>query len=237
MKKLLLSTFVVIFSMSFLLSCDDAHNTTTSYYDGLFTVWGESVIPELQDTAFVVGDMSGIGLETGDKALMRVSCLIDNVFGPKYAEWQVDKVYEEIDVNALAALSSSDSTLYTSPILGIGGYYTYGAAWAWRGCQMLNVVYNSKGIAAPQFVMSVDGVEKDTLRLSLSARIEDGNETRSKLLCYDLATAKQFINEKSLVEIGSYDSIYTTVSMLYQDIENDTILIGTIIGGKLVNPF
>lgn len=234
--KNLFTIFISVFALCCVFSCDEANDTTSTYYDGLFTVYGESVIPEMHDTAFVVGDLSYLGLQKGDKALMRVSCFIDNVYGPKYARWQVDKLYEKIEKHAITKLSAQDSAEYVSPVLGIGGYYTYGAAWAWLGTQMLNVVYNTDG-SAPAFNLDAEGAVNDTLKLRLTAKITDGEETAAKLLCYDLTTARNMIEQSALNRLLTYDTIYTSITMQYRNAVNDSIIDATIIGGKLANPF
>ena len=235
MKKLLLSLSAVLFLL-FVVSCDKATNTTNGYFDGIFTVYGHTIMPELEDTSYVVGDLSSYGLKTGDRALMRVKYNIDNVYGPLYAKWSVDKVYEVIEPGKITSGDDIAEGDFQSSILGVAEFLNYGAVWTWNGLQNIYVGYECDG-SEPEFRMIAPEIKNDTLQLSLVARMKSGDKQYVKLLSYDLTTAYPLLDTEAQNAIIRYDSINTKINVRYYDYVEEVAVPGVIIGGKLKNPF
>lgn len=215
------------------VSCDNATNTTEGYYEGIFTINGKRVIPELTDTFYIVNET--MGLDDGDRALMRLNYFIDNAYGTAAAKWSIGTVYEKNQVDDIVSAQSVSPDEYTSAISGIYEGY-YGAAWAWLKYQNLNIVYKSDG-SEPLFKMVADNFENDTLYLSLHAKITNGDNTNQKLLCYDITSALRWLDSDKQAEMLTADTLNTKIMMKYYDQEEETVKEGTIIGGKAVNPF
>ena len=121
MKKIfsLFSVAAAMFSLIAVASCDNATNYTKGYKDGIYKVWGHTLTPEMEDTSYVVGDVSSFGLKTGDRALLRLNFFIDNVFGASKAKWDVEKVYDIIESSAITSVDDIDEGDLQSHILGI----------------------------------------------------------------------------------------------------------------------
>ena len=238
MRKIfsILSVAVVLFFMFMTASCDKATNYTEGNYDGIFTVWGQTIRPEMQDTFYVVGDLSSFGLKTGDRAEMRVNYYIDNAFGPSYAKWSVDKVYSVIVPEKITSGDDIQEGDFESCILQTYNYGGYGDAWAWNGLQNINVAYECDG-TAPQFRLIAPEVSNNTLTLTLVANIKGGDKRYVKLLTYDLASAYSLLDRETRYSIERYDSIYTKIKYQEYDYVEEAAVTREIDGGKLLNPF
>lgn len=215
------------------VSCDDATNTTEGYSEGLYTINGNRVYPELVDTFYIVKET--MGLEDGDRAFMRLNYSMDNGFGSASIKWEIGTVYEKLAINDIVDTQSVSPDEYSSAITAIYEGY-YGAAWAWLKYQNLNIIYKSDG-SEPEFKMVADNFENDTLYLSMYSKITEGDKTVQKLLCYDLTSALRVLDSDNQVEMLTADTLNTKITMKYYDSEDGTVKEGTIIGGKTVNPF
>lgn len=238
MKKIFsfFSVAAAMFSLIAVASCDKATNYTKGYQDGIYKVWGHTVTPEMEDTSYVVGDVSSFGLKTGDRALLRVNFFIDNVFGASKAKWDVEKVYEIIESRAITAGDDIAEGDFQSHIFGIADFLYYGPVWAWDGLQNINVAYECDG-TEPEFRMIAPEANKDTLYMSLVSRMKSGDERYVKLLSFDLNDAYPLLDNEEKNSISRYDSIYTKIRVRYYDYEDEEVKNGEIIGGKLKNPF
>lgn len=236
MKKVFLSLLAFSAMMLSFVSCDDANNTTEYFFDGIYSVRGQMIFPELEDTFYVVDNIEEHGLVNGDRAVMRVNCFVDNVIGAHKAKWSIETVYDVIPTLDVDAAADVNADVYSSPLVGLTPYNTYGAAWLWNGIQNINVVYYSDG-SEPQFKMVTDGFVNDTLRLSLYAKINDGETAMPQLLSFDISTALQLLDSNQLQALQTVDTLCTKVDMLYYDAKADVVETVEIIGGKTVNPF
>lgn len=238
MKRILsvFSVVAAVLAMMCTASCDEATNYTKGYRDGIYKVWGHTVTPEMEDTSYVVGDVSSYGLKNGDRALLRVKYFIDNVFGPSKAKWEVEKVYEVIEPRAITAGDDIAEGDYQSCILGLANLLYYGPVWAWDGLQNINVAYECDG-TEPEFRMVAPQANGDTLCLSLVSRINSGDERYVKLLSFDLNSAYPLLGSEERNAISRYDSIYTKIKLRWYDPDEEAPVDAGIIGGKLKNPF
>ena len=235
--KKLISVFSAISIITVaLISCDDANNTTEGYIEGLYTVWGKTVMPELEDTFYVTENVGTFGLKSGDRGVMRVKYFVDNVLGPKKAVWEIDEVRGLVETYPLTSATQLDSAEYSSPFVGITPFATYGSAWAWNKLQNLYAVYYTDGSDA-RFAMTPTGFAKDTLSLMLYADINDGETMQAQLLTFDLASALPLLDSKQQQDAMQPDTIVTKMSMLFYDAEVDSVIVSTIIGGRCANPF
>lgn len=236
MMKKLFNSFLLMLMLLFAAACDDANNTTEYYFDGIYSVRGEMLLPELEDTFYVAPNIKSMGLATGDRALMRVRCFVDNVFGPNAAQWSVDKVYSLLPAENVSPLTAEDSLLYVSPLAGITSFANYGSAWVWNAIQNICVVYYGNGSEA-DFRMTAPAFVNDTLCLTLVAKIEDAEEPVSQLLSFDLASALPLMTVGEQGLLAGRDTLRTKVLMRYYDAPADTVYTAKIFGGKCVNPF
>ncbi len=236
MKKFLNSFLPVLMLLFTMAACDDANNTTEYYFDGIYTVKGEMLLPELEDTFYVAPNIKSMGLATGDRGLMRVRCFVDNVFGPKAAQWSVDKIYSLLPAKAVETVSSEDSLQYNASLVGITPFANYGATWVWNAVQNICVVYYGNGGEA-DFRMTAPAVVNDTLCLTLLAKFEDGEKMTSQLLSFDLASALPLLGKSEQAALAGKDTLRTKVSMRYYDAPADSVYMAKIFGGKCVNPF
>jgi hypothetical protein len=221
-------------------SCDKATNTTSGEFGGIFTVYGNSITPELQDTSYVVGDVSALGLKSGDRAWMRIKYNFDNGYGPYYAKWSIKEVYEIIVPGEITSGTDIADGDYESCISSLVNLRTdlcdYGDMWVWNGLQNINVAYESDG-SEPEFRMIAPEIKNDTLQLSLVARIKGGEKMYVKLLTYDLETAYPLLDATEKNVISKYDSIYTKIKLQYFDYIEEVAVPAEVIAGKLKNPF
>ncbi len=236
MKKFFNSFFVMLMLLFTMAACDEANNTTEYYFDGIYTVRGETLLPELEDTFYVAPNIKSMGLATGDRGLMRVRCFVDNVFGPKAAQWSLDRVYSMLPAESIERLTPEDSLQYNSALVGITPFANYGSTWVWNAIQNICVVYYSNGGEA-DFRMTAPAFVNDTLCLTLLAKIEDGEEPTSQLLSFDLASALPLMNVSEQGLLAGKDTLRTKVLMQYYDAQADTVYTAKIFGGKCVNPF
>lgn len=217
-------------------ACDDANNTTEYYYDGLYTVKGEMLWPEQEDTFYVASNVKTLGLKTGDRAMMRVRCFVDNVYGPKAAQWSVENIYSIIPTRSVETLSASDSLQYNSALVGITPCFNYGASWIWNGIQNVNVVYYTNG-NEPDFRVSSPRFVNDTLCLTVHSKIDDGDELTSHLLSFDLASALPLLDSREQGLLAQKDTLRTKIAMRYYDASADTVYMAKFFAGKCANPF
>lgn len=229
----LMAMFVMAYAV---VSCDEANNTTEGYFEGIFTVEGKAVIPEMQDTFYNVKNSASFGLKDGDRAMMRVKYFIDNVYGPQMAEWSIDRVYGRIKTRELTPAALIDSAAFTSPLSDIRMYIPYGSQWVWNGLQNINVVSYTNGIE-PEYRMTVDGFANDTLALTLFAKVDDGDIEKTTLLSYEIAAALPMLSNVEQQAAKVPDTIYTRISTLYYYAAADTVQRVTVYGGKCANPF
>lgn len=235
MKRFVNAFFAMVTLLSF-AACDDANNTTEYYIDGLYTVRGEMLWPEQQDTFYVAPNVKSMGLNTGDRALLRVRCFVDNVFGPLAAQWSVDKVFSIVPTRSIESVSSADSLQYNSSLVGITPYFNYGTSWIWNGIQNVNVVYYTNG-DEPDFKMTAPAFVNDTLCVTLLSKIEDGEELTSHLLSFDLASALPLLKNQEQGLLTGKDTLRTKITMRYYDAVADTVYMAKFFAGKCANPF
>ena len=236
MKKLFNSFSLMLMLLFTVAACDDANNTTEYYFDGIYSVRGEMLLPEQEDTFYVAPNIKSMGLSTGDRALMRVRCFVDNVLGPRAAQWSVDRVYSMLPAADVERLSHEDSLQYDSPLAGITSFANYGSTWVWNAIQNICVVYYGNG-TEPDFRMTAPAFVNDTLCLTLLAKIEDGEKPASQLLSFDLASALSLMSVSEQGLLAGKDTLRTKVMMRYYDAPADTVYTAEIFGGKCVNPF
>ena len=235
MKRFVNAFFAMVMLLSF-AACDDANNTTEYYFDGLYTVRGEMLWPEQQDTFYVAPNVKSMGLKTGDRALLRVRCFVDNVFGPLAAQWSVDKVFGHIPTRSIENIPAADSVLYNSSFVGITPCFNYGTSWIWNGVQNVNVVYYTNG-TEPDFRMTAPAFVDDTLRLTLLSKFEDGEELTSNLLSFDLASALPLLKNHEQGLLAGKDTLRTKITMRYYDAVADTVYMAKFFAGLCANPF
>lgn len=235
MRKFLSVIFGVCAVLMGAVSCDDANDTTEGYTQAIFTIEGNRVYPELSDTFYVVKNADAMGLQSGDRGWMRINFFVDNMLGMGSARYEIGEVIEQIPVLALSDTADVDDQEYSLPVnLEVEAYY--GAFWAWRKYQNIKVAYKGNG-AEPDFKMVVTGYDSDTLHLSVLAKYVAGDIEASKLLCYDLRTSIPMLEPAQQSDIMRADTLVTKIKLNYIDNEDNTLKEGSIIGGKIANPF
>lgn len=235
MKKPLIFLFVAFATAFTTISCDDANNTMEGYMDVLCTVDGHRVYPELLDTFYLIRNMDEWDLNDGDRGLFRLKYFTDNALGSASTKWEISMVHGLVPVRGLTPVADVDSAVYSSAVSGLQYFNSYGAVWAWRGMQNINVTYYTDGNDA-DFKMIASGVSGDTLKLSLLSDIKDGDKFKSHLLTFDLSDARSHLGGKAGM-IDVYDSLYTKIQMFYYDAGIDSVVVSSIDGGRLANPF
>lgn len=236
MKKFANYCLVMMMLLFMFAACDDAHNTSEYYFDGIYTVKGEMLFPEQGDTFYVARNIKSMGLETGDRGLMRVGCFVDNVYGASAAVWNVETVYSLLPTRDIEQLSAEDSLLYNTPFVGITTFVNYGASWIWNGIQNVNVLFYSNG-EEPAFRMTAPAFVNDTLCMTLLAKVDDGETFNSELLSFDLADAVPLLGNYEKNMLVAKDTLRTKIKMRYYDAAADTVYMAEIFAGKCANPF
>lgn len=235
MKKIVSVIFVACAVILSVVSCGDLNDTTEGYTERIFTVEGNRIYPELEDTFFVVNNVAAMDLQTGDRAWLRVNYFMDNMLGMNYARYEIGDVIERIPVLELADAASVDEQEYSSPVnLGVEAFYR--SFWSWRKYQNIKVAYKGNG-TEPDFKMVVRGYDNDTLRLSILAKYESGDQAASKLLCYDLKSSMPLLEPAQQSEMLRADTLVTKITMKYIDNQDNTLKESSMIGGKTANPF
>lgn len=241
MKKIfgIISAFVAMLSIS---SCGPVElvERWEHYIGSVYTVNKHAVIPEFSDTFYMVSNMDGQPLKTGDRARMVLRYHYDSRTDAK-PQYTIVEVGEIIPTRTLDSIAAVDTLAYDATLMwalyDLGSRYVY--PWVWNNCQNVNVAfYGVKESAA--FAMTVKGVQGDNLELELFADIEKSKDENTQLLTYDLSNAADYLTAEQKRSLEAYDTLRTKIYFNFEDkdsLGNAVVRKVNISGGKFANPF
>jgi hypothetical protein len=233
----LCALFVFIFATT---SCDEATSTSEGYFQGLYTVDRNFLRPEMIDTFYKVDNIVEFGLKNGDRAYITLAYEYDNYYGPANTKYYIKSVDKIVPVYGLTALSDIDTSDYSYPIFSLEkiflNNYMSGAMWLWKNFQNVNIGYYSNGTEG-DFKLSPVKLSGDTLCFALNAKIENGEKYKTKFLSFDITSAVNILPAEEAEKLVKLDSIYTQISTLWHDEDNDTVKVMYPFGGKYKNCF
>lgn len=219
-----------------IVSCDSADSTSKGTIQGIYTVSGNSLRPELTDTFYTVKNLQDFGLRNGNRAILTLRYDIDNTLGAKLAKWQIKSVEEILPVLLPTSKENVDESIYSSAITGIGPMPKYGAYWLWRNYQNIYIGYYSNGTNG-DFKLSPIGLSKDTLCFTLNSKITAGGKPMKQLLSFDISSAISMLSTEEISNFSKLDSIYTKITTKVELLDQDTIKTMSITGGKYKKTF
>ncbi len=236
MKKIIYGLLTLVTFSFAVSSCDNATDTTKGYIENIFTLKGNTLIPELSDTSYIISNIKDFALKDGDRAIMRIKYYYDTFFGMSNAVWQLDEVISTIPLRKILSADDINPDDMNSSFSGIYPYFGYDPVWIWDKKQNISVLYHTDD-TAPEFAMTATGVTADTINLSLWAKTISGDKLCLDLLTFDLSDIPSLLNETDRTRIMSADTLYTKITMSYLGSDSDTPETMNIIGGKCANPY
>ena len=226
---------VVLFAA---VSCDKAHSTSDGRIQGVYTVYGNALMPERTDTSYTVSNMREFDLNHGDRAIITLAYEIDNLIGAQYAKWYIKSVDEKLVTLPLTAKDSVDATEYSSVIDGPAdwSFFMYGKYWLWNKYQNFYIKYYSDGTKG-DFKLSPVGMSGDTLCFALNSKFVAGDKANVELLTFDVSNAYTMLSTEDAAKLLNADSIYTKITTKVNMVEKDTVVAFTYGGGKYKKTF
>lgn len=244
MKKNLFTLCTLLVFIFTFISCDNATSTSGGSTQGIYTVDRNFIRPELIDTFYKIDNIANFDLKDGDRAYLTVAYEFDNYFGPSSAKYSIKSVEGKLSVDGLTAASEIDKEIYTSPIFApqevliniINNDVAKSASWLWKNYQNISFIYKSNGTEG-DFKLSPMGLSGDTLCFALNAKIEEGDKYMTKILSFDISEAPNMLSVEDKDKLVALDYIYTKISTIWYDEENDTTKIMYPFVGKYKNYF
>ena len=237
MKRGFLFLSVVLVVLMFAtMSCDKAHSTSDGSIQGIYTVYGNGLMPEQTDTFYAVSNMKDFDLEHGDRAIITLGYEIDNLMGAGFAKWYIKSVDKMINTMPLTPLQSVDTVLYSSGIAGVGDFPMYGSHWMWKKFQSVYVGYYGNGNEG-DFKLSPVKMSGDTLCFVLNSKFVAGDVPTAQLLSFDISNAVSMLSSTDAAKLLSLDSICTKITTKVDIVASDKVLNLSIGGGKYKKQF
>ena len=236
MKKIFFALCTLSAFIFIMVSCDNVTSTSEGRIQGLYTISGNFLYPEMADTFYKVNNISDFELKDGDRAYLTLAYEIDNYYGASMAKYYIKSVENVLPVHGLTDEKNVDTSVYSSPIVGFETLPKYGAYWLWKKYHNFNVVYYGSGKQG-DFKLSPVKLSGDTLCFALNAKIEDGDERMTQLLSFDVSSAVNMLPAEDVEKLVTLDSIYTKITTRWYDTNNDTVKIMYPWAGKYKNCF
>ena len=220
------------------VSCDKAHSTSDGRIQGVYTVYGNTLLPERTDTFYTVGNMREFDLKHGDRAIITLAYEIDNLVGAQFAKWSIQSVDEKLVTHSLTPKGDVDATEYSSVIDGPAdwSFFMYGKYWLWNKYQNFYIQYYSDGTKG-DFKLSPVGMSGDTLCFELNSKFVAGDKANVELLTFDGSDAYSMLSTEEAAKLLAADSIYTKITTKVNLVEQDTVVMYTYGGGKYKKTF
>ncbi len=213
---------VSLVSMFSLVSCEpgEVYHYEEGYISNIFTVNKATLQPEFEDTLYrVINHPNDFGLETGDRAHILLHYYFDAYSGKK-PEWDIVSVVEKIPTLDIAPREDVDASSYDLPL----DIYEYELLqsyqwpiWIWENRLNVNVRFGSVA-EKTDFVMSLRGIENDTVRLNLLAKTTAPSDTLyTKLLSYDLNKINTLFTEEEKNSLQDYEKLIFRIYLKNKD--------------------
>lgn len=220
--KRITGILVSLVSMFLLVSCEpgEVYHYEEGYISNIFTVNKATLQPEFEDTLYrVINHPNDFGLETGDRAHILLHYYFDAYSGKK-PEWDIVSVVEKIPTLDIAPREDVDASSYDLPL----DIYEYELLqsyqwpiWIWENRLNVNVRFGSVA-EKTDFVMSLRGIENDTVRLNLLAKTTAPSDTLyTKLLSYDLNNINTLFTEEEKNSLQDYEKLIFRIYLKNKD--------------------
>lgn len=220
--KRITGILVSLVSMFLLVSCEpgEVYHYEEGYISNIFTVNKATLQPEFEDTLYrVINHPNDFGLETGDRAHILLHYYFDAYSGKK-PEWDIVSVVEKIPTLDIAPREDVDASSYDLPL----DIYEYELLqsyqwpiWIWDNRLNVNVRFGSVA-EKTDFVMSLRGIENDTVRLNLLAKTTAPSDTLyTKLLSYDLNKINTLFTEEEKNSLQDYEKLIFRIYLKNKD--------------------
>lgn len=179
----------------------------------LCTVNKSRIEPEFSDSTFMFArNVDEFGLETGDRAFVKMTCT-HNIYSEVAPLWTIVDV-KKVPVYPLSSLDEVDAAAYSTPITDLQSLDFFGNfkafTWVWRDKQNINIKY--KGLEeGASFALAVRGVKNGYVELELFVEAGESDDVTSTLLTFDISNIKDFLSddEKALLTDGIKTKIFT----------------------------
>lgn len=191
----------------------EVENTVTYNLEALCTVNKSRIEPEFSDSTYLFAKNVGqFGLETGDRAFLKMTCTY-NLYSETEPLWTILDVVEKVPVYPLSADIDTDS--YKTPLITLEpiAFFNQFTAltWVWNKKQNISIVY--KGVEeGASYAMTVRGVNDGCVEFDLFVAAKEGTAEVKKLLTFDISNIADFLNDEQKALLpADVDSIKTKI--------------------------
>ena len=216
MKKLY-SMIAAVVAVVLVWSCGPAEfeNSVTYELEALCTVNKSRIEPEFSDSTFLFArNVDQFGLETGDRAILKLTCTY-NLYSEATPLWTIVDVKKRIPVYPLS--ENIDTASYTTPIIALDPVDFFNEftalTWVWNKKQNISIVY--KGVEeGAAYAMTVRGVRDGYVELDLFVDAQEGTADVKTLLTFDISNIADFLSDEDKAQLPSnLDEIKTIIYM------------------------
>ena len=216
MKKLY--SAIVAFSAALIMwACGPAEfeNSVTYELEALCTVNKARIEPEFSDSTYMFArNVSQFGLETGDRAFMKLTCTY-NLYSQETPLWTILEVKRRVPVHPLSA--DVDTASYTTPVVALDPIDFFNEftalTWVWNKKQNISIVY--KGVEdGASYAMTVRGMKDGYVEFDLFVNAREGGANVKTLLTFDIANVADFLSDEEKALLPSdLDGVKTKIYM------------------------
>lgn len=216
MKKLY-SMIAVLVAVVLVWSCGPAEfeNSVTYELEALCTVNKSRIEPEFSDSTYLFAkNVDQFGLETGDRAFLKLTCTY-NLYSEATPMWTIVDVKKKIPVYPLSA--NIDTAAYTTPVVALEPVDFFNEftalTWVWNEKQNISIVY--KGVEdGASYAMTVRGVNDGYVELDLFVNAKEGAADVKTLLTFDISNIADFLSDEEKAQLPTdLDEIKTIIYM------------------------
>ena len=216
MKKLY-SMIAVLVAVVLVWSCGPAEfeNSVTYELEALCTVNKSRIEPEFSDSTYLFAkNVDQFGLETGDRAFLKLTCTY-NLYSEATPMWTIVDVKKKIPVYPLSA--NIDTASYKTPVIALDPVDFFNEftalTWVWNKKQNISIVY--KGVEEDaSYAMTVRGVRDGYVELDLFVNAKEGTADVKTLLTFDISNIADFLRDSEKASLPSnLDEIKTIIYM------------------------
>ena len=191
----------------------EVENTVTYNLEALCTVNKSRIEPEFSDSTYLFAkNVDQFGLETGDRAFLKMTCTY-NLYSETEPLWTILDVVEKVPVYPLSA--DVDTAAFDTPITFLEPITFFdqftALTWVWKGKQNISIVYNGVEESA-SYAMTVRGMNDGCVELDLFVSAKESTAEVKKLLTFDISNIADFLNDEEKAQLPSnLDDIKTRI--------------------------
>ena len=218
MNRLKTIFYTIIATVLFFVACDPVQNsyTSDSYLRDIYTVNNNTTLtPEFGDTSLRVSNFNEFGLRPGDRVSLYLHYHFD-AYDANKNELKIVELLEKIQTLSIGQCDSVDVSDYDLP-LRVSPYDYQPSIWVWNNRLNINAIFAAKADST-DFVMSLRGVERDTVMLNLSARTTAPlGSYEAKLLSYDIADIGKVLADEEVDSLKQHKKLIFRIYLKNKD--------------------